>query len=73
MTKLFGSSKFMLAVANQMTYEEGTQFNEQNVTYFLAELEEYISSLITFVSFRQDNPHAALSSIPLDKLPNKDF
>ncbi len=29
--------------------------------------------MITFVSYRQDNPHAALSSIPLDKLPNKDF
>ena len=63
----------MVKVPSQMTYEEGTQFNEQNVTFFLAELEEYISSLITYISFRQDNPHAALSSIPLDKLPNKDF
>ena len=42
----------MLAVANPMSYEEGTQFNEQNVTYFLAELEEYISSLLTYISFK---------------------
>ena len=63
MTKLFGSSKFMLAVANQMTYEEGTQFNEQNVTYFLAELEEYISSLIIhYISYCFDRFYVQINT-----------
>ena len=31
-------------------------------------MEEYISSLVTYVSFKKDEPHAAISSIPLEKL-----
>lgn len=68
MIKLFANSKFYLSVANSMSYDEETQFNESNITQYLAELEEYISSLITYVAFKKDDPNAAISSVPLDKL-----
>jgi hypothetical protein len=42
------------------------------VTY-LAELEEFLSSLITYVAFKRDEPNAAIASIPLEKLNQKDF
>ena len=44
------SNLFKLAVASHMQYDEDTQFNENNVTVYLAELEEYISSFITFIA-----------------------
>jgi len=56
-----------------MTYDENTIFNETNVIMYLAELEEYISSLITYVAFKRDDPNAAISSVPLDKLNQKEF
>ena len=73
MIKLFANSKFYLSVANSMSYDEETQFNESNITQYLAELEEYISSLITYVAFKKDDPNAAISSVPLDKLNQKEF
>jgi DNA repair exonuclease SbcCD ATPase subunit len=39
----FNKSKFFLSVAQNMHYDEETQFNEGNVTMYLGELEEYIS------------------------------
>jgi hypothetical protein len=68
MVKLFKQSKFYLSVATHMTYDENTNFNESNVIMYLAELEEYISSLITYVAFKRDDPNAAISSVPLEKL-----
>ena len=44
MVETFRKSHFFLSVAQNMQYDEETQFNESNVTLFLAELEEYISS-----------------------------
>lgn len=73
MVRLFKKSKFMLAVANKMSYEEGTTFNETNVIQYLAELEEYISSLITYAAFKREEPFAAISAIPFEKLNKKDF
>jgi len=73
MVTLFKKSKFMLAVANKMSYEEGTTFNETNVVPYLAELEEYISSLITYAAFKKEEPYAAISAIPFEKLTKKDF
>ncbi len=35
-----------------MQYDEDTQFNENNVTLYLAELEEYISLLITYLAYK---------------------
>ena len=71
--KLFNKCKFSLAVANPMSYEEGTNFNETNVIQYLAELEEYISMLITYAAFRKEEPFAAISAIPIDKIPKKEF
>lgn len=52
MVDLFKVSKFFLSVASNMQYDEDTQFNENNVTIYLSELEEYISLLITFMAYR---------------------
>jgi hypothetical protein len=68
MIKLFNQSRFYLSVANPMSYDENTSFNESNIILYLAELEEYISSLITYVATKRDDPNAAISSVPLDKL-----
>jgi len=40
---------------------------------YLAELEEYISSLITYTAFKNEKPDAAISYIPLEKLVPKDY
>jgi hypothetical protein len=73
MINLFKKSRFLLSVASNMTYEANTQFNENNVIPYLAELEEYISALITYVAYKRDDPNAAISSVPLEKLPTKEF
>lgn len=69
----FRNSNFFLSVAQSMNYDETTQFNENNVTQYLSELEEYISLLITFLAYRQENPDAAISSLNLEKMALKDF
>ncbi len=51
-----------------MSYNEGFVFNESNIVAYLAELEEYISSLITYAAFRREDPNAAISAIPFEKL-----
>jgi hypothetical protein len=56
-----------------MSYDENTIFNEHNIVQYLAELEEYISSLITYVAFKRDDPNAAISSVPLEALNQKEF
>lgn len=65
---MFKKCKFFLAVAQKMSYEDGFTFNESNIINYLAELEEYISSLITYTAFKRDDPNAAISAIPLEKL-----
>lgn len=50
--KLF-KSKFFLLVATKMDYDLGVGFTESNVTQYLAELEEYISALITYVCYKR--------------------
>lgn len=56
-----------------MQYDEETQFNENNVTLYLAELEEYVSLLITYLAYKQENPDAAISSLSLERMIQKDF
>jgi len=56
-----------------MQYDEDTQFTDKNATQYLAELEEYIGVLITTLAYKNEQPNAAISSIPLEKLGNKDF
>ena len=73
MVERFKSSRFTLAVASHMQYDEDTQFNENNVTMYLTELEEYISSFITYLAHREKNPDAHISALPLDIMTSKDF
>jgi hypothetical protein len=73
MVEMFKRSKFYLSVATQMNYDEGFIFSESNIVSFLAELEEYICSLITYTAFKRDDPQAAIAAIPLEKLFVKDF
>jgi hypothetical protein len=55
-----------------MHYDADTQFNEQNVTMYLAELEEYSSMLITYLAYKHDMPDAAVSALSLDQMIEKD-
>lgn len=71
MVTKFQESKFRPAVTQPMNYDEETVFNNKNVTLFLAELEEYISELITHNEYRKNNPNAAISAIPLERLHPK--
>lgn len=73
MVTKFKLAKFTAKVAATQSYDENTVFNENNVTNYLAELEEYISSLITFVAIQRNDPNAAISSVPLDALTVKDY
>ena len=73
MVQMFYQAKFYSNVANKMPYDPDTQFNENNITGYLSELEEYISSLITLMAYKKEDPNAAISSIPLDQLNQKDF
>lgn len=73
MVSMFKQSKFFLCVAQKMNYEDGIGFTENNIVSYLAELEEYISSLITYNAFKREDPNAAISSIPLDQLQEKQF
>lgn len=73
MVEMFKRSKFYLSVATKMNYDEGFIFSESNIVSFLAELEEYICSLITYTAFKRDDPQAATSAIPLEKMFTKDF
>jgi uncharacterized coiled-coil DUF342 family protein len=56
MVNTFKAARFTARVAESMQYDEHTQFNENNVTIYLAELEEYISSLITYSAFQNGDP-----------------
>lgn len=73
MVDMFQKSKFFLCVAQKQNYQDGIVFTENNIVQYLAELEEYISSLITYTAFKRDEPNAAISSIPLEKLNQKTF
>lgn len=73
MCSKFGESKFQLAVASPQYYDKDVHFNENNVTMYLTELEEYISGFITYLAHREKNPDAHISALPLDIMTNKEF
>jgi len=73
MVEKFKESHFKLAVAAHMQYDEDVQFNENNVTLYLSELEEYVSLFITFLAQREKNPDAPISALSLDAMANKEF
>ena len=56
-----------------MVYDSETQFNENNITFYLAEVEEYFSTLITYNANKRGDANAAVSSVPLDILNEKIF
>jgi len=56
MVEMFKRSRFYLSVANKMPYDEGFIFSENNIVSYLAELEEYICSLVTYSAFKRDDP-----------------
>jgi HJR/Mrr/RecB family endonuclease len=49
------------------------RFNENNVTTYLSELEEYVSNLITFLAWKSNDRHFQHSSLALDLLQPKEF
>lgn len=56
-----------------MVYDAETQFNESNVTLYLAELEEYFSSLITYTAQQRGDQDYIVASVPYGELEEKDF
>ena len=73
MVEAFVSTKFVLSVASKMNYDDGIVFTENNIVAYLAELEEYIGSLITYMAYKRDDQNAATSAIPLEQLEKKEF
>jgi hypothetical protein len=71
MIKEFAKTKFFLSVAHKQHYEQGFNFNEGNIIGYLAELEEYIAILITYLATKRDDPVAPFALVPLDKLDIK--
>lgn len=67
----FTRTKFFLSVAHKQIYETGFTFNESNIVAYLAELEEYIAILITYLATKRDDPSAPFALVPLDKLDTK--
>ena len=63
MVEKFKSSHFNLSVASHMQYDDDVTFNENNVTMYLTELEEYISVFITYLAHREKNPDAPMNAI----------
>jgi len=73
MVAIFQESEFNLAVSSPMQYHEDVQFNENNVTLYLSELEEYINMFITFLAQRNKTQYPGIQALPLDKIAIKDF
>jgi len=73
MVDKFRDSQFKLAVASHMQYDGDSLFNENNVTLYLSELEEYISNFITHLAQKDKNPDAPISALSLDAMANKEF
>lgn len=56
-----------------MQYHEDVHFNENNVTLYLSELEEYISMFITFLAQRNKTAYPSIQALPLEQIGIKDF
>ena len=72
MCERFSQSRFTLAVAQKNEFDEGFSFTENNIVGYLAELEEFVGSLVTYTMHKRDDPNAAIAAIPLDKLLKKE-
>jgi len=73
MVDLFREARFSAKVATPQSYQDSELvLNENNVISYLAEVEEHIASLITYVAYQKGDPNAAISSLPLDLLTKKE-
>lgn len=50
LVKKFQDAKFATKVGTKMQYNKETTFNENNITIYLAELEEYFATLIAYLA-----------------------
>ena len=71
--KFHSDSGFNLTVAQPQQYDEELQFTENNCMTFLAELEEFMTQLITFMAHREKNPDAPISALGLENITEKEF
>jgi len=72
MIEKFGTSHFTLAVAAHMHYDDELVFNENNVTIYLSELEEYVSNFITYLATKDRQPDASIAGLNLENMTNKE-
>lgn len=75
MVMLFNSSNFqgMQSVSSHQDYDADLKFNENNVTTYLSELEEYVTHLISFLFWRHNENNFQYASLDLDGMKKKDF
>jgi len=73
LVKQFQLAKFSTKVGQKMQYNDETTFNENNITMYLAELEEYFATLIAYLANQKGDNNAAISSVPLEQLNEKIF
>jgi len=66
LVKQFQLAKFSTKVGQKMQYNDETTFNENNITMYLAELEEYFATLIAYLANQKGDNNAAISSVPLE-------
>ena len=67
----FKSSKISLSVASNMDYDENTVFTEKNIIAYLAEVEEYISSLLALIAQKHELQNPLLSALHLENMESK--
>lgn len=75
MVTMFNTSNFqgMQSVSSHQDYDADLKFNENNVTTYLSELEEYVTHLISFLFWRHNENNFQYASLDLDGMKKKDF
>ena len=75
MVTMFNTSNFqgMQSVSSHQDYDADLKFNENNVTTYLSELEEYVTHLISFLYWRFEQPIFQYASLDFKKMTKKDF
>ena len=70
----FAEFEFSNQIADKYAPEYEEQLlSEHNVIERLAEIEEYVNTLIQAVAYKRNQGNPQLSTIPVDVLPSKDF
>ena len=71
MVRRFKKSKILLSVAEGKIYDDTTNFNEDNIKEYLAEVEEYIKCLLGVMGKNFKFSCPLLTAIGLEELPEK--